>query len=43
MLGALYFINVDIVRNYWNQLEQWVYDSYELLIEQKEGVMGIEN
>ncbi len=31
MLGAFHFFNVDIVRNYWNHLEQWVFEKYDLL------------
>lgn len=39
MLGAFYFYNVDIVRNYWNRLERWVFEIYDLVSDGELGVM----
>ena len=32
---------VDIVRNTWNQLEQWVFEKYELLKGEGKREMGV--
>jgi hypothetical protein len=34
---------MDIVLNYWNHLEHWVYESYEKICEMEEGNMGLTN